>query len=74
MAKEDNKINDNDKNKDVKSSRNNNINNGNNNNKIKDDINSKKKKNKKEVEEAMGYYDVSAHKKLKILIRNIINR
>ena len=67
MAKEDNKINDNDKNKDVKSSRNNNINNGNNNNKIKDDINSKKKKNKKEVEEAMGYYDVSAHKKLKIL-------
>jgi len=38
------------------------------NNKINENINrAKEKKDKKEIEEAMGYYDSSAHKKLKIL-------
>ena len=43
------------------------ISNNNYNNKNNNDNLSKEKKNKKEIEEAMGYYDSSAHKKLKIL-------
>ena len=51
------------KNKENKSNNNNNKNNNDNinNNKLKE------KKDKKEIEEAMGYYDSSVHKKLKIL-------
>ena len=59
-------VNEQDKNKDKDNKLSNNSMNKNNNENVNNNK-LKEKKNKQEIEEAMGYYDSSAHKKLKIL-------